>query len=103
MAIDFSPSLLGETRGDATRSREREKLRAADAAVSKRLAELKENEKREKTRRVFAGIGTPFYEAAVARFDAATVDQLERDALARQTERDRRAAERRARKSSAEP
>lgn len=92
---------LAATRGDPSRAAERERLRAEDAAVSKRLAEIRETTKRENTRRNFAGIGSPLYEAVVARFDAATVAELERDALARLAEREQRSAERKAKKAAA--
>jgi YD repeat-containing protein len=56
---------------------------------------LKEAAKRDNTKRTLAGIGSPLHEAIVARFDARTVTELERDAMERLTERERRNAERR--------
>lgn len=90
--------LLALTRGDPAKAAERDRLRAEDAAVSKHLAELKERTKQENMRRNFAGIGSPLHEAVAARFDAATVAELEADAMARFTERERKNAERKAQK-----
>jgi hypothetical protein len=87
---------LGAIRGDDSRTHEREQLKALNDALSRHLGELREAEKRERTRRTFAGIGTPLYEAVAARFDAATVAELERDAMARLGEREQRSAEKRA-------
>jgi hypothetical protein len=89
---------LAATRDDPTRAQERERLRAENEAVSRRLAELKEGAKRENARRNFAGIGSPLHEAIVARFDAETVAALEREALERLAARERRSAERKAKK-----
>ncbi|HEY3236838.1 MAG TPA: hypothetical protein VGJ84_19125 [Polyangiaceae bacterium] len=91
--------LLAATRGDPSRAKEREALRLEDAAVSKRLAELRDAQKRDNQRRNFAGIGSPLHEALVARFDAATVAELERDAMTRLSERERKGAERKAKKA----
>jgi hypothetical protein len=91
---------LAATRNDPSRAAEREQLKAENLAVSKRLSELREAQKLENTRRNFAGIGSPLHEAIVARFDAATVAELERDALARFAEREKRAAERKAAKAN---
>ena len=91
--------LLAATRGDPARAAERASLRAEDAAVAARLAELRDAAKRENTRRNFAGIGSPIHEAIVARLDAKLVTEIEEDALARFTERERRSAERRAKKT----
>ncbi len=82
--------LLAATRGDPSRALERDRLRAEDSAVSKRLAELKEASRQDNQRRNFAGIGSPLHEAIVARLDGAMVAELERDALARLAERERR-------------
>jgi hypothetical protein len=89
---------LAATRGDPSRAREREQLRAENEAVSRRLTELKEAQKHENARRNFAGIGSPLHEAIVARFDAETVAALEREALERLAARERRSAERKAKK-----
>jgi hypothetical protein len=88
------------TRGDPSRAQERERLRAEDQAVARRLAEIKEATKRENARRNFAGMGSPLHEAIVARFDAETVTELERDAMQRFGERERRSAERKAKKKA---
>ena len=93
--------LLALTRGDPSKAAERDRLRAEDAAVSKHLAALKERAKQENMRRNFAGIGSPLHEAIVARFDPATVAELERDALARLADRELRTAERKALKGGA--
>jgi hypothetical protein len=93
--------LLALTRGDPSKVAERDRLRAEDTAVSKRLAELKEATKLENQRRNFAGIGSPLHEAIVARLDAAVVAELEQDALARFAERERRTAGRKAQKGGA--
>lgn len=90
---------LAATRGDPSRAKERERLRVENEAVSRRLSELKEQAKRENTRRNFAGIGSPLHEAMVARLDPALVAELEADAMARLAERERRSAERKARKA----
>ena len=90
--------LLALTRGDPSKAAERDRLRAEDAAVSKRLADLKEAAKALNMRRNFAGIGSPLHEAIVARLNAATVAELERDALARLADREQRAADRKASK-----
>ena len=90
--------LLAATRGDPSPVAERDRLRAEDTAVSKRLAELKEATTLDNQRRNFAGIGSPLHEAIVARLDGVTVGELERDALARLGERERRTAERKAAK-----
>jgi hypothetical protein len=90
--------LLALTRDDPAKASERDRLRAEDAAVAKHLTDLKERSKQENMRRNFAGIGSPLHEAIVARFDAATVAELEADAMARFAERERRNAERKAQK-----
>jgi hypothetical protein len=90
--------LLATTRGDPSKAAERDRLRAEDAAISKRMGELKEATKLDNQRRNFAGIGSPLHEAIVARLDAAVVAELEQDALARFADRERRAAERKAAK-----
>ena len=90
---------LAATRGDSSGVRERKRLLAEDLAVSRRLSELKEQAKREDPRRNFAGIGSPLHEAMVARPDAALVAEIEADAMARLAERERRSAERKARKA----
>ena len=92
---------LALTRGDPSKADERDRLRAEDAAVSKHLAELKERTKLDNQRRNFAGIGSPLHEAMVARLDPATVAELERDALARFADRERKNAERKASKGGA--
>ena len=92
---------LGELRGDAARAGEREALKAENAAIDARLRELREAEHRETQRRMFAGIGTPFYEEAIARLDAALVAELERGAMVRFAAREQKAAERRAAKAAA--
>jgi hypothetical protein len=93
-------ALLGATRDNPARAAERAALRAEDAAIAARLGELKEAEKRENTRRTFAGIGSPLHEAIVARLDPTTVALLEQDALSRLAERERRSAERKAAKAA---
>ena len=93
--------LLALTRGDPSKAAERDRLRAEDAAVSKRLADLKEAAQALNMRRNFAGIGSPLHEAIVARLDTATVAELERDALARLADRELRTAERKALKGGA--
>lgn len=91
---------LAATRNDPTRAREREQLKAENEALARRLTEIREAQKRENARRNFAGIGSPLHEALVARFSAAMVAELERDALARLWERERRSAERKAAKGN---
>ncbi|HET9960030.1 MAG TPA: hypothetical protein VFQ61_36310 [Polyangiaceae bacterium] len=94
---------LAATRGDESKLAERERLRAEDAALSQRLTEIKEQTKRDNTRRNFAGIGSPLHEAIVAKLDAAIVAELEADALERLAERERRSAERKARRPGGAP
>ena len=89
---------LAATRNDPSKAAERERLRAEDAALSRRLTEHREHQKAQNTRRTFAGLTSPLFEAIAARFDAGTVAELEADALARFDERLRLNAERKAKK-----
>jgi hypothetical protein len=83
-------------------AKEARKLESEAAQVAARAA--KEAAKREGQRRQFAGIGSsPFYEACVARLDAALLAELQSDALHRQSEREQRVAERRQAKAEAPP
>jgi hypothetical protein len=91
---------LAATRNDPSKAAERERLRAEDAALARRLTELREQQKAQNTRRTFAGLTSPLFEAVAARFDAGTVAELEADALARFDERLRQNAERKARKDN---
>ena len=79
---------------------ERESLKAESAALAARLTAVRDETKRENARRNFAGLGSPLHEAVVARLDAATVAELEQDALARLADRERRSAERKAQKGA---
>ncbi|MDP9001795.1 MAG: hypothetical protein M3O46_16980 [Myxococcota bacterium] len=60
------------------------------------IRNLKEQIKNENARRNFAGVGSPLHEACIARFPSQVVAELEADAVARQGERERKAADRRA-------
>lgn len=80
---------------------ERDDAKRDVEALAKRIGELKEARKRENMRRNFAGMGTPLYEAILARFGANVARELEDDAMQRQEEREARAAERRASKQGA--
>lgn len=93
-------SQLVATRGDPARAKERERLRLEVEAVARRIRDLKDAAKRENARRNFAGIGSPLHEAIAARFDAATMAELERDALARLAAREQRSAERKAKRDA---
>ena len=90
---------LVATRGDPARLAERKALVAENEAIDKRLRELKEVAKAENMRRNFAGIGSPLHEACVACLAPDVVAELEAEAVKRQGERERRAAERRAAKA----
>lgn len=61
------------------------------------IRDLKQQVKKENTRRHYAGMGSPLHEACLARFGPDVVAELEVDAVARQAERDAKAADRRAR------
>ena len=93
---------LAATRNDPSKAADREALKAENDALSRRLTELREHQKAQNTRRTFAGLTSPLFEAVAARFDAGTVAELEADALARFDERLRRAAERKAGKGGGE-
>jgi len=93
-------AMLPATR-DPRRAAERKRLVAEDEALSRRLREIKEETKRMNARRNFAGVGSPLHEAILARFDAATVAELEADAMVRLAQRERRSAERKAAKEMA--
>ena len=92
--------LLGVTKGDPSRAAEREALKAENETLSARLTEVREQTKRENTRRNFAGLGSPLHEAVVARLEARVVAEIEQDALRRLDERERIANERRAKKGT---
>jgi hypothetical protein len=68
-----------------------------------RARDLKERIKQEGLHRNFAGLQSPLHDACAARLEPGLVAELERDALARQAERDRRGAERRAAKAGGSP
>ena len=77
---------------------EREALKNENAAIDARLRDLKEASKRETSRRVFAGIGSPLHEAIAERLAADVVAELEAVAMRKLQERERRNAERKAAK-----
>jgi hypothetical protein len=72
-------------------------------SVVARVRELKEAIKRMGMQHNFAGCNSPLHAACVARLDPAVVAELETDALARQAEQERSAAERRAAKAAVPP
>lgn len=82
---------------------EREILKAENEALAARLREIKEQTKLENTRRNFAGIGSPLYEAIVERLPPTHVAELETAALAKLADRERRSAEKRAAKAVLAP
>lgn len=92
--------LMGVLKGDPARTAEREALKLEDAALARRLTDLREEQKRENSRRNFAGIGSPLHEAIVGRLDATTVAELEAEAMNRLAERERRSAEKKAAKAA---
>ncbi len=87
---------LASTKGDPSKLEERAALKRENEALDARLRDAKEAQKADNMRRCFAGIGSPLHEAVVARFGAIVARELEADALARQGERERRTAERKA-------
>lgn len=89
---------LGQLRGEVTRETEREALKLENAALDARLRDWREAQKRENTRRNFAGIGSPLHEAIVLRLPSEAVAELEADAMRRLGERERKSAERKASK-----
>jgi hypothetical protein len=98
---------LGEVRGDDARTEEREALKAENFALERHIRGLREAKKREQMRRAFAGIGSPLHEALVEmsqglgrEFSPALVAELEKTALRKLAERERRAAERKAQKTA---
>lgn len=72
---------LRATKQDPAQAAERAAAKAEHEALDRRLSELSEAKKRENVRRNFAGIGSPLHDAIIAKFDAATVAELEREAL----------------------
>lgn len=79
-------------KADPRRGQIKRELEVAETAIR----DLKQQVKNENTRRHFAGIGSPLHEACLVRFGPDVVAELEADAVARQAERDSKAAERRA-------
>jgi hypothetical protein len=94
---------LGAIRADASRVQEREALKAENGALDARLREVKDEAHREQTRRNFAGIGSPLYEAIVERLPVDVVLELEAAALVKLGDRERRAAERKAARALGTP
>jgi len=82
------------------KSLERVEVLAQMAALDKHLAALKELEAEERKIRNFAGLESPLAEACAATLDADTWARLAADALTRQKERLRAAAERKAKKAA---
>jgi hypothetical protein len=85
-------------RGDPSRVAEREALKREIGALDDRIREHKEDQKRQNARRNFAGIGSPLYEAVVELLSPEMVAHLEATAMTKLSERERRAAERKAAK-----
>jgi hypothetical protein len=92
---------LSALRGDASKVEEREALKLENVALDARLRMLREQAKQEGVRRNFAGIGSPLHEAITERLAPDVVAELERAALAKLADRERRSAERRAAKGGA--
>jgi len=90
--------LSGMTKLDPDREQAK---RDAEAAMA-RIAELKTLRAEENRRRNFAGLQSPLAEVISARFDPTTVEELHRAALDLQSEHERAAAERRAKKAAAQ-
>jgi hypothetical protein len=91
---------LPATRDVPELAAERARLVAENDALSARLREHKEAQKRENARRNFAGLGSPLHEAAIALLDAKTVAELESTALKNLVARERASAERKAAKGT---
>jgi dihydroorotase-like cyclic amidohydrolase len=78
----------------------REALKASLTDALKQQVELRARVKIENTLRNFSGLQSPLADAVRARLDPALVAELEADAVARQQEKDRIAAARRAAKEA---
>jgi hypothetical protein len=89
---------LGAQKGSMSRAAldARDALKLENAAIDLRLRTLREADKRERARRVFAGIGSPLYEALTERLPPAVVAELASAAMEKLEARELRAAERRA-------
>jgi hypothetical protein len=92
---------LSAIKGDTSKLDERETLKLENGALDARLRAWREEQKQENARRNFAGIGSPMHEAMAERFPADLVTELERAALGKLAERERRSAERKASKGGA--
>jgi hypothetical protein len=90
---------LSALKGDADKVGEREALKLENVALDARLRVLREQAKQEGVRRNFAGIGSPLHEALTEQLAPDVVAELERAALAKLADRERRSAERRAAKA----
>jgi hypothetical protein len=99
--LDAAQRNLGSTPRTDSQAREAA-TRVVEAAMA-RVRETKEAVKTATTRRNFAGLQTPLFEAIVDRLDPSVVAELESDAIRRQAERDARGAARRAAKAAAAP
>jgi hypothetical protein len=98
--LEAAQRALGATPRTDPEARKIAAARVETALLAQQKA--KEAVKTELARRNFAGMGNnPFYLVCVERFDASTIAELEVRALAMQTERERFAAERRAKKETA--
>ncbi len=93
---------LGATRGDPSKTAEREALKHEELFLDGRIRDLKDATKRENMRRTFAGLMSPLHEVLVERLAPELVAELEAAAFARLAERERRTAERKATKGTAE-
>lgn len=98
-ANDLQRQLGAMNKDDPTR----EQLKADLAAAVERGRAAKEATKQLTGRRNFAGLGSPLHLACIARLPEDVIAELEEEAMAILTERERQAAERRAAKAAAAP